>query len=71
MPALLDLARSILADDIRAADTPRQSAIIEAHTALVRLSGQVAGYNFDPTVLTMEIGGLLAKAAALRDPADG
>ena len=71
LPALLDLARSILADDIRAVDTPRQSAIIEAHTALVRLSGQVAGYNFDPTVLTMEIGGLLAKAAALRDPADG
>lgn len=71
LQALLDLARAVLAESVGDADSLRGGAIIDAHTALVQLSGQVASYNFDAGLLIMEIGGLLANAAALRETADG
>lgn len=62
--AVLDLARSVLAADLRAASSVRQARIIEAHGALVRLAREAPTYNYDPGLLAMEIGALLASAAA-------
>lgn len=61
--AYADLARAVLAAELAGADRLRQGRIIETHAALVRLSGQIATFNFDPGLLVMEIGGLLASAA--------
>ncbi|MGH6785323.1 MAG: DNA polymerase III subunit delta' [Novosphingobium sp.] len=61
--ATLDLARAVLARELRGADRMGQAAIVEAYTALVRLTAQAPTYNFDPGLLAMEIGGLLASAA--------
>ena len=67
--ATLDLARAVLAAELRNSAPLRQSRIIAAHTELVRLAGQAPTYNFDAGLLVMEIGGLLASAAAPRDAA--
>ncbi len=61
--ACADLARAVLASELARADRARQGRIIETHTALVKLSGQLVTYNFDPGLLVMEIGGLLASTA--------
>jgi DNA polymerase III subunit delta' len=61
--AALDLARSVLARSLRDASSARQQRIIEAHAALTRLAAQAPTYNFDPGLLVMEIGGLVASAA--------
>ena len=67
--AALDLARATLAEDLTSADRNRQLRIIEAHGAIARLAGQAPTYNFDPGLLVMEIGGLLASAAIPREAA--
>jgi DNA polymerase-3 subunit delta' len=67
--AALDLARATLAEDLVSADRDRQLRIIEAHGAIARLAGQAPTYNFDPGLLVMEIGGLLASAAIPRETA--
>jgi len=64
--ATLDLARATLAGDLAAAPRERQARIIEAHAAVVTLAAQAPTYNFDPGLLVMEIGGLLASAATPR-----
>lgn len=69
MKASLDLARATLAEDLADAPRERQARIIEAHAALTRLAGQAPTYNFDPGLLIMEIGGLLASAAMPRESA--
>jgi DNA polymerase-3 subunit delta' len=61
--AVLDLARSVLAAGLRGASPVRQARIIEAHGALVKLAREVPTYNYDPGLLAMEIGALLAAAA--------
>ena len=45
-------------------------AIVEAHSELMRLTGQAPTYNFDPGLLVMQIGGLLASAGAASQRAD-
>lgn len=67
--ASLDLARAVVAAELVRAEPARQLRIIEAHGALVRLAGQAPTYNFDPGLLVMEIGGLLASAAMPRETA--
>jgi len=67
--AALDLARSVLAQEMRAADRSRLPGIIEAHGELSRLSAQAPTYNFDSGLLAMAIGGLLASAAMPRETA--
>lgn len=69
--AAIDLARAVLAE--RMAQTPRAAlpALIDAHDDLNRLAGQAPTYNFDPGLLVMEIGTLLASAAAPRERANG
>jgi len=69
--AAIELARSVVAGEMRAADRRRIPAIVEAHGALSRLAGQAPTYNFDPGLLVMEIGSLLAGAAPRREPAHG
>ncbi len=61
--ATLDLARAVLAEQVRGAPTAQRRAIIEAHAALATLTAQAPTYNYDAGLLAMEIGGLLASAA--------
>lgn len=68
--AVLDLARSVLAREIENPDIARIPALVEAHKGLVTLAGQAPTYNFDPGLLIMEIGGLLASAAPPRERAN-
>jgi DNA polymerase-3 subunit delta' len=65
--AVLDLARAELAARVGQAAREGQLRIIEAHSTLARLSAQAPSYNFDPGLLIMEIGGLLASAAMPRE----
>ena len=69
--ATLDLARSVLASRIADVSRSQLPSLIEAHSQLVRLTAQAPTYNFDPGLLVMEIGTLLASAAGLREPAHG
>lgn len=67
MVATLDLARATIAAELPQGGRERQLRLIDAHGGLVRLAGQAPTYNFDPGVLAMEIGGLLASAAVPRE----
>jgi DNA polymerase-3 subunit delta' len=69
LAAVLDLARAVVARELPHSNPQRQSALIEAHAALVQLSGQAPTYNFDAGLLAMEIGGLLGMAAMPREKA--
>lgn len=69
--AAIDLARHVLAQSLREVERGQLPGIIEAHGELSRLAGQATTYNFDPGLLVMEIGTLLASAAPPREPAHG
>ncbi|WP_324260188.1 AAA family ATPase [Altererythrobacter sp. H2] len=68
--AILELARAVVADEAGRTEGRRLAALIEAHSQLVTLAGQVPVYNFDPGLLAMEIGTLLANAATASERAD-
>ncbi len=68
--AMLDLARAHLSRMATEAPRPALPAIVDAHADLVRLSAQAPTHNFDPGLLVMQIGGLLASAAAASSLAD-
>ncbi len=63
LEAVLELARSILDEGLADLDRQRLPSRIAAHAELVRLSGEMPTYNYDPGLLVMEIGTLLAGAA--------
>lgn len=67
--AALDLARAVIASELTDTRRERQLKVIEAHGAIGRLAAQAPTYNFDPALLVMEIGGLLASAAMPRETA--
>jgi len=69
--AAIELARAVLAG--RMASTPRATipALAQAHADLVRLAAQAPTYNYDPGLLVMEIGGLLASVSVPSEPAHG
>lgn len=69
--AAIDLARTVIAQEMRHVEKPHIPAIADAHGNLTRLAAQAPTYNFDPGLLVMEIGTLLAAAARPRDPAHG
>ncbi|MDD3797702.1 MAG: DNA polymerase III subunit delta' [Novosphingobium sp.] len=69
--ASLELARAVLASEIRGVEAARLLRIVEAHGEINRLAGQAPTYNFDPALLVMEIGTLLASAAVDREPGHG
>lgn len=70
MAAVLDLARATLVR--MTSSVPRRGlpALVDAHADLVRLSAQAPTHNFDPGILVMQIGGLLASAAAASERVD-
>ena len=70
LEAALDLARSILDEGIEALPAAALSPRVEAHVELVRLTGELATYNYDPGLLAMEIGTLLAGAAPASERAN-
>lgn len=67
--ATLDLARAVLGGQLTGGSRERQLRVIEAYGALTRLAAQAPTYNYDPGLLVMEIGGLLASAAMPREAA--
>ena len=67
--AVIELARATLAAALGEAARAQQLRIVEAHGALVRLAAQAPTFNFDPGLLMLEIGGLLASTAMPREAA--
>lgn len=67
--AVCDLARAVVAAQLVHGDAQRQARVIAAHGDLVRLGAQLPTYNFDPGLIAMEIGGLLATLAMPRETA--
>jgi DNA polymerase-3 subunit delta' len=69
--AAIELARAVVAGHMRTAEIATLPALSEAHAQFVRLAAQAPTYNFDPALLVMEIGTLLASFAMPRDPVHG
>jgi DNA polymerase-3 subunit delta' len=69
--AAIDLARAVLAERMPQTARAALPALIDAHDDLNRLASQAPTYNFDPGLLVMEIGTLLASTAAPRERANG
>lgn len=67
--ATVELARAAIAAGLRQAERVSQRRMIEVHSELVRISGQLVTYNFDAGLLVLEIGGLLASVAVPREAA--
>jgi DNA polymerase-3 subunit delta' len=69
--AILDLARTTLAQSIADAQADKRLGIIDAHTALVDLAAKAPTYNFDNGLLVGEIASLLASAGGASEPIHG
>jgi DNA polymerase-3 subunit delta' len=70
--AVLELAQAMAAAAARSAVVPlRRARLVDTHAALVALAGEVPTANFDPGLLTFEIGSLLVAAAAASETAHG
>lgn len=67
--AALDLARAVIGGMAGECSGDQIPAMAEAHAQLVTLTGQASTFNFDPGLLVMEIGSLLASAAPPRERA--
>ena len=67
--ATLDLARAVVATELGRGDPARSQRVIGVHGDLVRLAAQVPTYNFEPALVAMEIGALLASLAMPREAA--
>ena len=65
--AAIEAARRVLVDTLLHGDDATRLRVIPAHEQIVRLAGQAPIYNFDPGLLLLEIGGLLASAARTRE----
>ena len=69
--AAIDLARAVVAERMDRMERSAIPALADAHAELVRLAAQAPTFNFDPGLLVMEIGTLLASLAAPREAAHG
>ncbi|MEM6476247.1 MAG: DNA polymerase III subunit delta' [Pseudomonadota bacterium] len=70
--AVLELTQALVAHYAASTQSSAQrAALIEAHAKLVALAGQAPTYNFDTSLLTLEIGTLLVSASAASEPAHG
>jgi DNA polymerase-3 subunit delta' len=65
--AALTAARMVLVDAMGTGDARAHAALADAHTALVRLAREAPIYNYDPGMLMLEIGALLASVAQTRE----
>ncbi|WP_068076473.1 DNA polymerase III subunit delta' [Novosphingobium lentum] len=68
--AAVEAARMTVAQAVLTVGDVARPRLIEAHGALVRLAAQVPTHNFDPGLLLLEIGGLLASVAPTREGAN-
>lgn len=68
--AVLDLARAVVAERLPGANRSAYPALHATHADLVRLGSQAQTYNFDPGLLVMQVGGLLASLGAASSHAD-
>jgi DNA polymerase-3 subunit delta' len=66
--AAIDLARAVVAARIERTEIAAIPALTSAHADLNRLAAQAPTYNFDPGLLVMEIGSLLASLAVPSAP---
>lgn len=69
--AAIDLARAVVAGRIAAPQRVAIPALDRVHGELVRLAALAPTHNFDPGLLVLEIGGLLASLAMPRETANG
>lgn len=69
--AAVELARAIAAAEMYGVSSTAIPDLVETHAALARLSAAVPTANFDPGLLVLEIGTLLTRLAASREPAHG
>lgn len=69
--AVIELARSVVAERIRSVELPAIPALAEAHSELSRLAAEFPTYNYDAGLLVMEIGSLLAALAVPSEAAHG
>jgi len=67
--AALEAARMALVRALPVADDAMRLRVANAHATLAGLAAQAPTYNFDPGLLMMEIGGLLASVAPTREGA--
>lgn len=67
--AVVEAARRVLIEAMTHSDDVKRLRIVEAHAALSGLAAQVPTYNFEPALLLLEIGGLLASVARTRENA--
>lgn len=67
--AMIELARTVVAGQVGSSARAKDLRIIDAHAALNRLAAQTPVYNFDPGLVAMEIGALLASVAMPREGA--
>lgn len=69
--AAIDLARAVVAARMEGTPVAAIPALTTAHAALNRLAAQAPTYNFDPGLLVMEIGTLLASLTVPSAPVHG
>ena len=67
--AMIEAARMLLVDVLARADDATRLRIVEAHARITGIAAQAPTYNFDPALLLMEIGALLASVARSRESA--
>ncbi|NLR70002.1 DNA polymerase III subunit delta' [Novosphingobium sp. ERN07] len=67
--AAIEAARMTVVRALDHADDPARLRLAETHARLVKLAGEAPIYNFDPAMLMMEIGSLLASVAPTREGA--
>lgn len=65
--AAIEAARMTVVRALERVDDRAKLRLVEVHARLVRLAGEAPIYNFDPGMLMMEIGSLLASAAPTRE----
>jgi DNA polymerase III subunit delta' len=68
--AVLALAAALVAEDAARLPAPLARRRVAAHTGLERLTREFLTYNYDPGLLSLEIGNLLAGCAAASDSAN-
>ncbi len=69
--AAIELARAVVVDEMRGVAIPQVPVLADAHNELAVLAAQAPTYNFDPGLLVLEIGSLLAKLGVPRAKAHG
>jgi DNA polymerase-3 subunit delta' len=67
--AAIEAARMVLVGALAGSTDAVRLRIVEAHAKLSGLAAQAPTFNFDPALLLMEIGGLLASVAHTREGA--